>query len=71
MRSHNEFHASICQAVTCIILLGAGIFIILYQINAPHFHSKDLGFTKVIHKNCSNCPDHWMFPPQDVLCKVN
>ena len=45
-------------------------FVVLYQIKVIYFESENSEFTKILQGNCSNCPESWMFPPRDVLCKV-
>jgi len=65
------FYASICKVITCITSFVLFTFIVLYQMKVLYFDTEDSEFTKILHRNCSHCPESWMFPPRDVLCKTN
>ena len=64
------FYASICKVITCITSFVLFTFVVLYHMKVFNFGAEDSEFTKILHGNCSHCPESWMFPPSNVLCKV-
>ena len=68
---YRGFYNSICQAITCITSFVLFAFVVLYHMKVFYFESENSEFIQIVHGNCSHCPESWMFPPRDVLCKVN